>query len=95
MERDIEVKLDPCNRASCTQIITALEAENAELRKDAELYRWLRKAKGLYLRVSNDRWTREDGKPFISTHYLSAYDKQFAPRESLDETIREAMKEKP
>lgn len=37
------MKLDHCHRASCTQIIESLRAENESLRRDAERYRWWRK----------------------------------------------------
>lgn len=57
-----------------------LEAENAELRKDAERYRWLRENKPTY-----------DGAPFIARNFGASFSQW--TDEHADAAIDAAMKE--
>jgi len=76
------------------QEIGDLRAEVERLGKDSERYQWLKSAKGLTLESERGSpWTREDGSKFRPSHRLCAGGTQFAPCETLDDAIDEAMKE--
>lgn len=61
-------------------------------KQDAERYRWLKTQHGLDLRSDNMQWIRMDGSKFLSAYRLCGDDIAYAPYETLDETIDEAMK---
>lgn len=63
--------------------------------RDAKRYRWLRDAPHLLLRSSCATWSRPDGTKFRDTHFLCAYDTQYAPQPSLDAAIDAAMSPQP
>ena len=66
----------------------------AELRQDADRYRWLRAQKRLRLQSDGGMWTR-DGETFHASHNLAANDTQYGPYATLDETIDFARGFKP
>jgi hypothetical protein len=84
----------------------ALEAENKKLRaeiarlrarvevleRDASRYQWLKNRKWMSLQTSYMKWIRKDSTSFIASHDLAADGTQYAPYETLDETIDAAMK---
>ncbi|NBW32210.1 MAG: hypothetical protein EBR48_06185 [bacterium] len=73
--------------------IARLRARVAELERDASRYQWLKNRKWMSLQTSYMKWIRKDSTSFIASHDLAADGTQYAPYETLDETIDAAMKE--
>jgi len=73
--------------------ITRLRARVEVLERDASRYQWLKNRKWMSLQTSYMKWIRKDSTSFIASHDLAADGTQYAPYETLDETIDAAMKE--
>ena len=73
--------------------ITRLPARVEVLDRDASRYQWLKNRKWMSLQTSYMKWIRKDSTAFIASHDLAADGTQYAPYETLDETIDAAMKE--
>ena len=100
LEEAIDYLNGPLNRIEhgsrlYSQICEALAAapQPSDDAKDAARYRWLKEQKQLSLRSCGERWTREDGSKFVSSHRLAAGDTLFGPQETLDAAIDAAMTE--
>ena len=76
-----------------TQEIERLRARVEVLERDASRYQWLKNRKWMSLQTSYMKWIRKDSTSFIASHDLAADGTQYAPYETLDETIDAAMKE--
>jgi type II secretory pathway component PulJ len=73
--------------------IARLRARVEVLERDASRYQWLKNRKWMSLQTSYMKWIRKDSTSFIASHDLAADGTQYAPYETLDETIDAAMKE--
>ena len=73
--------------------IERLRARVEVLERDASRYQWLKNRKWMSLQTSYMKWIRKDSTSFIASHDLAADGTQYAPYETLDETIDAAMKE--
>jgi len=63
------------------------------IKEDAARYRWIKSRNGLTLTSipQPNLWKRQDGTAFYASHSLAEGGTQHAPKETLDETIDEAM----